>query len=148
MGEMEGKGSNWEDPVFDERGMTQWSWRVTHREGFKLGKNVEIGSFTVIDAQEGVEIQDDVKIGFGCSILSYSSIDRKGGRVTLRNGCKVGANSVIMPGVEIGEGAVVGANSLVNRAIPQREVWVGSPARFLKRAGSDGPSISKGQGIR
>ena len=148
MGETAGKDPIWEDPVFDERGMTQWSWRVTHRDGFKLGRNVEIGSFTVIDAREGVEIQDGVKIGFGCSILSHSSIDRKGGRVTLRNGCKVGANSVIMPGVEIGEGAVVGANSLVNRAIPQREVWVGTPAKFLKRADSEGPSISKEQGIR
>ncbi len=125
---------NWVEPEFDEIGMTQWYWRVSHRENFKLGKNTEIGSFTMIDAREGVEIQDDVKVGFACVILSYSSIDKKSGKVTLKRGCKIGANSVILPGVEIGEGAVVGANSFVNRNIPANEVWIGSPAKSTRRS--------------
>lgn len=112
--------------------MTQWSWRVVGLDNFVLGNNVEIGSFTVIDAKEGVIIENDVKIGWGCSILSYSSIDDKKGKVVLKNGCKVGANSVIMPGVTIGENAVVGANSFVNKNIPSNEVWVGSPAKKIK----------------
>jgi len=40
---------------------------------------------------------------------------------------------VVMPGIEIGENAVVGANSFVNRNIPPGEVWVGSPVRFYKK---------------
>ena len=132
---MEKKGKpNWVAPKFDEIGMTQWGWRVSHREHFKIGKNVEIGSFTMIDARKGVTIEDDVMIGFGCVILSYSSIDNKSGQVVLRKGCKVGANSVIMPGVEMGEGAVIGSNSFVNRNVPPNEVWIGSPARFCKKA--------------
>jgi len=132
--EKEGK-PNWVAPKFDETGMTQWGWRVSHSEHFKIGKNVEIGSFTMIDARKGVTIEDDVMIGFGCVILSYSSIDNKSGQVVLRKGCKVGANSVIMPGVEMGEGAVIGSNSFVNRNVPPDEVWIGSPARFCKKAG-------------
>jgi UDP-2-acetamido-3-amino-2,3-dideoxy-glucuronate N-acetyltransferase len=123
----------WKDPVYDDMGVTQWHWRVSHRENFILGKEVEIGSFTMIDAHSGVIIEDDVKIGFGCVILSYSSIDNRSGRVRLAKGCKVGANSVIMPGVEIGEGAIVGSNSLVNRNIPGGETWFGSPAKFYKK---------------
>jgi acetyltransferase-like isoleucine patch superfamily enzyme len=111
----------WEDPVYDDIGMTQWYWRVSYRENFKLGNKVEIGSFTMIDARNGVTIEDEVKIGFGCAILSYSSIDDKGGPVILRRACKVGANSVIMPGVEIGEDATIGSGSLVNCSIPPRE---------------------------
>lgn len=131
---MKEKGkTSWKEPKFDEMGMTQWGWRVSHREKFKLGKHVEVGSFTMIDAREGVEIEDDVKVGFGCIISSYSSIDNKSGQVTLRRGCKIGANSVIMPGVEIGEGAVIGSNSFVNRNIPPNEVWIGSPAKFCKK---------------
>lgn len=130
----EGGRPNWVEPEFDEIGMTQWYWRVSHRENFKLGKNTEIGSFTMIDAREGVEIQDDVKVGFGCVILSYSSIDKKSGKVTLKRACKIGANSVILPGIEIGEGAVVGANSFVNCNIPANEVWIGSPAKFYKKS--------------
>jgi len=123
----------WMKPEFDQMGMTQWHWRATHVDKFKLGENVQIGSFTMIDAQEGVEIEDNVMIGSNCSILSYSSIDNKCGKVILRKGCKVGTSSVVMPGVEIGKNAIVGANSLVNYNIPPGEVWVGSPARFLKK---------------
>lgn len=119
-------------PKYDKIGMTQWSWRVVGLDNFVLGNNAEIGSFTVIDAKEGVIIEDDVKIGWSCSILSYSSIDDRKGKVVLKNGCKVGANSVIMPGVTIGENAVVGANSFVNKNIPSNEVWVGSPAKKIK----------------
>jgi len=130
---MENRGRrDWVAPKFDEAGMTQWFWRVSHRENFKLGNNVEIGSFTMIDARKGVSIEDDVMIGFGCIILSYSSIDNKSGQVVLKRGCKIGANSVIMPGVEIGEGAVIGSNSLVNRNVSSNEVWIGSPAKFYK----------------
>jgi acetyltransferase-like isoleucine patch superfamily enzyme len=124
-----------EEPKFDDKGMTQWYWRVLHPENFKLGKNVQIGSFTVIDAMKDIEIEDDVKIGFGCSILSYSSIDKKGGKVVLKRNCKVGSNAVIMPNITIGENAVVGSNSFVNRDIPSNEVWVGTPVRFLKIVG-------------
>ena len=123
----------WRAPVFDNMGMTQWGWRVTHRDKFKLGNNVEIGSFTMIDARNGVTVEDDVKIGFGCIILSHSSVDNKSGRVLLKKNCKIGANSVIMPGVEVGEGSIVGSNSFVNRNIPQHEVWFGSPARFHRK---------------
>jgi acetyltransferase-like isoleucine patch superfamily enzyme len=122
----------WVKPKYDEYGMTQWGWRVLNRENFVLGERVQIGTFTVIDAKEGVVIEDDVKIGFGCSILSYSSIDGKKGKVILKKGSNLGANSVVFPDVTIGEGATVGANSLANHNIPAGEVWVGSPARKLR----------------
>ena len=123
---------SWAEPACDEKGMTQWNWRVTHVDNFSLGNNTQVGSFTMIDAQEGVDIEDNVLIGFSCVILSYSSIDNRGGKVILRRGCKIGSNSVIMPGVEIGENAVVGANSFVNHNIPANELWFGSPAKFIK----------------
>jgi acetyltransferase-like isoleucine patch superfamily enzyme len=126
--------TDWVGPRFDDMGMTQWGWRVSYRENFELGENVEIGTFTMIDAWHGVAIEDDVKIGFGCSILSNSTIDEKSGRVVLRRGCRLGSNSVVMPGVEIGENAVVGANSFVNRNVPPGEMWFGSPAKLYRKA--------------
>ena len=59
----------WKEPIFDEFGMTQWFWRVTHKENFKIGKQVEIGSFTAIDAKHDVSIGDNVKIGAGSVVL-------------------------------------------------------------------------------
>ena len=119
-------------PKFDEYGMTQWFWRVINRENFKLGKHVEIGSFTIIDAKNSVSIEDNVKIGWSCTIMSNSTIDERKGRVTLKEGCKIGANSVIFPNITIGKNSVVGANSVVNHDIPDNEVWVGTPAKKLR----------------
>ena len=121
----------WTKPTYDEDGMTQWYWRVIGIENFKLGERVEIGSFTIIDAKEGVTIEDNVKIGWSCSIFSVSTIDNKNGKIILKKGCKIGSNSVIMPGIIVGENATVGANSLVNKNIPANEVWVGTPARKI-----------------
>jgi len=120
-------------PKFNKYGLTQWYWRVLHKENFKLGKDVQIGSFTVIDALEGVEIEDKAKIGFSCTILSFSSIDQKGGKTVLKRNCSLGSHSVVMPGITIGENSIVGANSFVNKNIPADEIWVGSPAKFLKK---------------
>ena len=122
----------WIKPIFDKNGMTQWYWRVTNIENFNLGNQVEIGSFTVIDAKYGVTIEDNVKIGWSCSIFSNSTIDNKKGKIILKQGCNVGANSVILPGITIGENATIGANSLVNKNIPSNEIWAGSPAQKIK----------------
>jgi acetyltransferase-like isoleucine patch superfamily enzyme len=121
----------WTKPTYDKNGMTQWYWRVIGIENFKLGEHVEIGSFTIIDAKEGITIEDNVKIGWSCSIFSVSTIDNKNGKIILKKGCKIGANSVIMPGIIVGENSTVGANSLVNKSIPANEVWVGTPARKI-----------------
>ena len=133
VGKIEMKERIRQEPIFDDKGMTQWFWRVLHQDNLRLGKNVQIGSFTVIDAMNGVDIEDEVQIGFGCSILSHSSIDGKDGRVVLKRNCRLGSNSVVMPGVSIGPGAIVGANSFVNKSIPADEVWFGTPARFVKK---------------
>lgn len=121
-----------ERPRFNKYGLTQWYWIARHHENLKLGKNVQIGAFTLLDCMKEMEIQDNVKIGWSCTIISYSSIDKKSGKITLKKGCKVGANSVIFPGVTIGEEAIVGANSLIRRDVPAGQTWVGSPAIRIK----------------
>jgi acetyltransferase-like isoleucine patch superfamily enzyme len=45
----------------------------------------------------------------------------------------IGTHVVILPGVRIGKGAIIGAGSLVNRNIPEYEIWGGVPARFIKK---------------
>jgi len=123
-------------PEFNKMGFTQWQWRVLNHNNLKLGENTQVGSYTVIDANKGVEIEDEVKIGFSCVIISYSSIDDKGGKVILKKNCKIGSGAIIMPGITVGENAVVGANSFVNKDVPPNEVWVGTPAKFMKRLDS------------
>jgi acetyltransferase-like isoleucine patch superfamily enzyme len=52
--------------------------------------------------------------------------------VILRKGCWIGANTIILPGVEIGENTVIGANSMVNKSFPKGIVAAGNPAKIIK----------------
>jgi acetyltransferase-like isoleucine patch superfamily enzyme len=123
----------WEPPTFDDRGMTKWGWMCQHPERLKLGKYVDIGAFTYINALHGVEIEDLAQVGSHTSIYSVSTIDSKEGRVVIGKNARVGSHCVIMPGVTIGENAVVGAMSYVNRSIPAGATAYGVPARVVRK---------------
>jgi len=129
---MDRRFKNWKYPEFNEKGMTKWNWMCQYPESLQLGKNTDIGAFTYINAKLGVEIQENVQIGSHCSIYSWSTIDDKKGRVTIKKNARVGSHSVIMPGVTIGENAIVGALSLVTEDVPDNAVAYGIPAKVVK----------------
>jgi acetyltransferase-like isoleucine patch superfamily enzyme len=102
---------------------------VRHPKKFQLGNKVDIGSFTYIQAQEGVILEDYVQIGSHCSIYSVSTIDNKRGLVHLKKNSKLGSHSLVMPGVTIGENSTVGAYSFVTSDIPANVIAYGIPAK-------------------
>jgi acetyltransferase-like isoleucine patch superfamily enzyme len=106
---------------------------VQNKDGLQLGYHTDIGAFTYINAKFGVVIEDEVQIGSHCSIYSVSTIDGKQGPVRLKRNCKIGTHSTVMPGVTIGENAVVGAHSFVNSDIPANSIAYGVPARVVKK---------------
>jgi len=124
---------DWKPPVFDENDLTKWNWMCQHHENLKLGKGVDIGAFSYLNALHGITIDDDVQIGSHCSIYTISTIDEKTGPVRLKRNCRIGSHSVVMPGVTIGENAVVGAFSFVNKDVPDNAVAYGVPAKVVKR---------------
>ncbi len=130
---MKKRFKNWQKPKIEEGKLTKWNWMVQGVKNLKLGKNIDIGAFSYIDAKNGVVIEDDVQIGSHCSIYSISTIDNKKGRVVLKKNCKIGAQSVIMPGVTIGENSIVGAFSFVNKDIPDNVVAFGIPVKVYKK---------------
>ena len=124
------KKNNWKSPIIKHGKLTKYNYIVQYPENLKLGRNFDIGTFTYINSQYGVEIQDYVQIGSHCSIYSHSTIDNKKGPIILKNKCKIGTHSTIMPGVTVGKNAIVAAYSFVNKNIPDNEVWAGIPAKF------------------
>ena len=115
---------------------TKYGWAVQHPEHLTLGKHVDIGYGTYINARFGVRIGDDVEIGGGCHIYSHNSIDDCGGIIILEEGCKIGAHCVILPGVSIGKDAVVGAMSLVKMDVAAGLTVAGVPASPTGRCDS------------
>lgn len=116
------------------------------------GKYVTIGKYVIITWQCLIEgrmhttIGNRVFIGPGTKILSSTYKfqgfytceflpddvhDTEWGDVTINDDAYIGANSVIMPGVTIGEGALVGSNAFVNKDLEPWGIYVGSPVRRI-----------------
>jgi acetyltransferase-like isoleucine patch superfamily enzyme len=123
---------NWKPPLIEHGKLTKYNWMVQHPEGLSLGQHTDIGAFTYINARHGVTLEEDVQIGSHCAIYSLSTIDDKAGPVVLKKNARIGSHSTIMPGVTIGENAVIGAHSFVNRDIPANSIAYGVPATVVK----------------
>ncbi|QQG42907.1 MAG: acyltransferase [Candidatus Giovannonibacteria bacterium] len=133
MSRTKARFKNWRVPRIRHGKPTKYNWVVLRPEGLKLGKNTDIGAYTLIAAHYGVEIEDDVQVGSHCSLYSYSTIDNKKGKVVLKTNCRIGTHSSVMPGITIGENTIVGAHSFVNKSLPPNVIAVGVPARVLRK---------------
>lgn len=114
-----------------------------------VGPNVTIGSGVKVQnnvsVYEGVEIEDDVFLGpsmvFTNVINPRAFIIRREAfqKTLLKRGCSIGANATIICGVTIGEYALIGSGSVVNRDVKPYALMVGVPARqigWVSRAGN------------
>lgn len=111
----------------------------------KLGDRVSATGYLTIGAVSRVEIGDDALLASHIFISDnqhgHSNIElpykyqplEKIAPVSVGKGCWIGEHVVIMPGVEIGDMAIIGANSVVTKSVPPRSIAVGSPARVIRQ---------------
>jgi len=126
------------------------------RPGTIIGNDCTIGHLSVFEGE--CEIQDRVLIHSQCHITKDVLIEEdvfiamffvgantprivhgrnyplkiKG--YTIRRAARIGINVSVLPGVIIGENAMIGVGSVVTKDIPPRQLWLGNPARFFKYA--------------
>lgn len=110
-----------------------------------IGNNVTATADLQIAAQSHITIEDDVmfasNIHINDGLHGYENANEpykyqdiiKIAPIVIRKGSWIGQNVVILPGVTIGEFAIIGANSVVNKNIPDRSIAVGSPAKVIKK---------------
>ena len=100
----------------------------------KVGKNTWIGPNTVLDGKGSISIGDFCSISTGVQIYSHSSVkwSTSLGKLPLEyspvkigNGVFIGPNSIIQMGVTIGDKAIIGAMSFVNKNVPENGKWYG-----------------------
>ncbi|AWK05851.1 acetyltransferase [Flavobacterium crocinum] len=104
-----------------------------------IGKNVFINFDCTFLALGGITIEDDVLIGPKVSLITenhpLNPEDRKGlaGKpIVIKKNAWIGANATILPGVTIGENAVVAAGAVVSKDVPDNTIVGGIPAKFIK----------------
>ncbi len=111
------------------------------RIGMTVGKRVSVGLEATFDIffPELISIGDNSIIGFNTAILGHEYLIKtwRKGKVEIGSNVVIGANCTVLPGIRIGDGAVVSAHSLVNRDIPAGAFYGGVPARRLKRVDND-----------
>ena len=119
-----------------------------------IGKKVVIRPGTMLFASQNGNIARQITIGdyalIGAGVHIYVSnhcfndpttaIYHQGHDevkpVSLGEGCWIGANAILLPGVQIGKNAVVGAGSVVTRNVPDYAVYAGNPARCIRQTTS------------
>ncbi len=112
------------------------------QSGVEIGKNCKISSHSFIC--EGVELEDEVFIGHGVMFINdiyprstnadgsmKNADDWKLEKTLLKKRVSIGSNATILAGIEIGEGAIVGAGSVVTKNVEPFTIVAGNPARKL-----------------
>ena len=118
------------------------------RMGCHVGKGCFVGDHVRIDSGHAdmITIEDGVSIAGGARLLchqrdftnyyvgsDYMKMGYVVKPIVLKKGCLVGMESFVMPGVTVGEGAIVGAGSLVVNDIPAWTIAMGRPAKVIKK---------------
>ncbi len=114
-----------------------WLYRTFLR--MEVGDRTAVALMVMMDIMfpEYIKIGDNCVIGYNTTILAHEYLvdEYRLGEVHIGNGVLVGANSTILPGVVIGDGAVVAAGTLVHKDVPPGAFVGGNPMRLIREAG-------------
>lgn len=130
-----------------------WQFSIVLSEAV-IGKNCNINSHCFIENDvvvgdnvtvkcgvylwDGIRVEDNVFIGPNVTFTNdkypkSKQYPTKFLNTTIREGASIGANATILGGVEIGKNALIGAGSVVTKNVPKNELWVGNPAKFIRK---------------
>ena len=120
---------------------------LIRRMGCHVGKNTFFGDYVRMDTSyaDMIYIDDYAHVTSGCRLLCHqrdltdycqggnaASLGYRTGEIHIGKGVMVGMETLIMPGVTIGDGAIIGAGSIVTKDIPAYTIATGRPARVVK----------------
>ena len=108
--------------------------------GMKIGRNCHISSKSIPDPllPELIEFEDGSGCGIGVKLLTHNVMNIKHasfsfGPIKICENARIGAFSMILPGVTIGKGSIIGAGSVVSDDVPPYSIAYGSPAKIVRQ---------------
>lgn len=103
---------------------------MLHADPREGGAGITIDNKVLIGSSVHVYVDTHAFHNINLPIYDQGFYDSK--PVRLKEGCWIGANTVILPGVTIGKNAVIGAGSIVTKSVPDYAIYAGNPAKLLK----------------
>ena len=123
-------------------------------QGARIGEDCNICSHCLIENEvvvgnrvtvksgvqlwDGITLEDDVFVGANVTFTNDRYPRSRNEKwemekTVVRRGASIGAGTVVLCGIEIGENSMIGAGSVVTKNVPAGELWVGNPARFVRK---------------
>lgn len=101
-----------------------------------IGNNVTVKSGIYL--WDGITIGNDVFLGPNVTFTNdkyprSKQYPEEFQRTTIEDGASVGAGAIILGGITVGRKAMIGAGSVVTKNVPAGELWVGNPAKFVRK---------------
>ena len=102
----------------------------------KIGDNVTVKSG--VQLWDGITLENNVFVGANVTFTNdkyprSKSADWQCLTTIVKKGASIGAGSTILCGITIGENAMIGAGSVVTKDVPAGELWLGNPAKFVRK---------------
>ena len=117
-----------------------YPWYLRSHYGMDIGKNVIIAKTVHLDKNinpQGIHIGDNTWVLRNAMILAHDYCRGKDGTgkrydTYIGRNCVIGVNSIVLPGVKIGDHVVVAAGAVVTKNAPSHSLLVGNPAKVIK----------------
>lgn len=106
-----------------------WHLKLSHRAC--LGEKVCAYTLGEIEIGESATVAQEVYLCTGTHDFNIQSMQLITKKITIQNNSFIGVRTMVLPGVTIGKNAVIGAQSLVSKNIPNGEIWAGNPAKMI-----------------
>lgn len=141
---------------YNRIGRQQPCYFVVHKNGvMKFGNNIGM-SATAFVCTNSITVGDNVKIGGNVAVYDtdFHPLEKESRRgmddgqyaksapVIIGNDVFIGAHSIILKGVTIGDGSIIGAGSVVAKSVPPNQIWAGNPAKFIKNVTEAAASVT------